>query len=520
MSQEMLNKVINRYVAYHKQIEKRFDGSAGGIYGALVETVVKENFYFTGTAFDYNLHLKHVVTNDPEKIGVILGYKPFESDHKAAIVEIKNLLSRGEKVLFCGTPSQCLDLKKSINVTDNLILVDIIDTIFSSEQSLIDFAGFCEEKYNSKVVDIRFFNKEFAYKYSKRVLFENGRVVFLSKKDCIDESYENKLREENHGNSIFNSLDERIGDISLCAYRMTSNDDGLGYSYISVNTSKGQALFEKAKKRLVVVLSENEVNRNNIVTNDKLHNDIFKKSLSKQNWFKRNVKAFLKKILITNFLGKDSLFVNSTQLRLKPVFQFIKYNYFNKNVITDKKKNGFIYFTPYCSVQIEKDAKIELHGPLVIGKKRISCSKQETRLWMQPKSKIIVQERASFGYGSNVEIYKGAVLEIGALSSNSEIIMICGNHITIGSPVNIARGCTIRDTNGHIVAVQGFKESREVMIGNHVWICSDSTIMPGTSIGDGSIVGACSYITKRIPSFTMVQGSADNIVGYPKYFRM
>ena len=44
--------------------------------------------------------------------------------------------------------------------------------------------------------------------------------------------------------------------------------------------------------------------------------------------------------------------------------------------------------------------------------------------------------------------------------------------------------------------------------------------MPGVTVGDGAIVGACSYVTKNVPAFTMVQGSPIEVVGNPKYFRI
>ena len=44
--------------------------------------------------------------------------------------------------------------------------------------------------------------------------------------------------------------------------------------------------------------------------------------------------------------------------------------------------------------------------------------------------------------------------------------------------------------------------------------------MPGVKIGDGAIVGACSYVAKNVPSFTLVQGFPAVEVGNPKYFRI
>jgi acetyltransferase-like isoleucine patch superfamily enzyme len=139
---------------------------------------------------------------------------------------------------------------------------------------------------------------------------------------------------------------------------------------------------------------------------------------------------------------------------------------------------------------------------------------------MEQGSKIIVHDRCSFGAGSNVEIYKNAILEVGQLNSNAELTIVCGEYITFGNPCNMARNSTVRDTSGHLLATPGYKMTKPVVIGNHTWFCTESNVMPGVTVGDGSIVGACSFVTKKVPSFTMAQGNPAVEVGPIKYFRM
>jgi acetyltransferase-like isoleucine patch superfamily enzyme len=139
---------------------------------------------------------------------------------------------------------------------------------------------------------------------------------------------------------------------------------------------------------------------------------------------------------------------------------------------------------------------------------------------MEKGAKIIVNEGCSFGAGSNVEIYKNAILEVGKLNSNAELNIICGEHITLGSPCNIARNATVRDTSGHLLAIAGYKMTKPLTIGNHTWLCTGSTVMPGANIGDGSVIGANSFVTKKIPAFTMTQGNPAIEVGNIKYFRI
>lgn len=523
-----LNTVKNRYVAYHKQIDRRMDGSSGGIYTALLETVVKDGYYFTGTVCDETHKVHHVITNDPEQIKYFSGYKPVQSDCSYVLQEVRKLLDKGEKVLFCGTSMQCHALNIFVGNNPNLIIVESINTGAVSQNLLDKYVKEKEEEYGQSIKDIRFCNKEFACLNSKRFTLSSGRVYYTKDDDYFDVltkrgSFTKKLQSRDS----FKSLEKRIGDISIAQYLPEKEwADKLGYTYISVNTDKGESLFQKAKKRMVIVLENNEICPGQI---HKSYHSYFDNDYSLLN------NNSLMTIVSQN--GNDSI-INKIMTELKfwkrlflhiksvsqfhpcALYKFIKYNFFTKGITTNYRKHGLVFIAPYSELSLDNGAQIELNGPLEIGIKRVRSSKLETRLWMKPNSKILVHEKCMFGYGSNVEVYKGGLLEVGNLFSNAELTIICGKHIKLGNTVNIAKGCTVRDTNGHMVAVQGFKQLRPVEIGNHTWICSNSTIMPGVKLGDGVIVGSNSYVSKGVKSFTLVQGNPAVELGNPKYFRI
>lgn len=47
----------------------------------------------------------------------------------------------------------------------------------------------------------------------------------------------------------------------------------------------------------------------------------------------------------------------------------------------------------------------------------------------------------------------------------------------------------------------------DTIVGNDVWIGYQAVIMPGVSIGDGAIVGACSVVTRDVAPYTVVAGN-------------
>lgn len=51
-----------------------------------------------------------------------------------------------------------------------------------------------------------------------------------------------------------------------------------------------------------------------------------------------------------------------------------------------------------------------------------------------------------------------------------------------------------------------------VIIGKNVWIGDKATILPGVTIGDGSIIGANSVVTKDVPAYSVVAGNPAKII--------
>ena len=51
-----------------------------------------------------------------------------------------------------------------------------------------------------------------------------------------------------------------------------------------------------------------------------------------------------------------------------------------------------------------------------------------------------------------------------------------------------------------------------ITIGNNVWIGGNATILPGVNIGDNSVIGAGSVVTKDIPSNVLAVGNPCRII--------
>lgn len=49
--------------------------------------------------------------------------------------------------------------------------------------------------------------------------------------------------------------------------------------------------------------------------------------------------------------------------------------------------------------------------------------------------------------------------------------------------------------------------TKPIHIGENAWICAEAFICPGVTIGDGTVVGARSVVTKDIPAWTVCAGN-------------
>ena len=59
---------------------------------------------------------------------------------------------------------------------------------------------------------------------------------------------------------------------------------------------------------------------------------------------------------------------------------------------------------------------------------------------------------------------------------------------------------------------QGWSDEKPVVIEDDVWIGSRVTILPGVTIGKGSVIGASAVVAKSVPPYSVVVGNPARIV--------
>ena len=88
---------------------------------------------------------------------------------------------------------------------------------------------------------------------------------------------------------------------------------------------------------------------------------------------------------------------------------------------------------------------------------------------------------------------------------NCEGNISIGDNVMMGPFVVIVTTKHIFKDSNILIRNQGL-DTQPIVIENDIWIGAHSTILPGVTIGEGSIIAAGSVVTKDVPSKTVVAG--------------
>lgn len=180
-------------------------------------------------------------------------------------------------------------------------------------------------------------------------------------------------------------------------------------------------------------------------------------------------------------------------------------------------------------------------------------SNELLNLWLSQKRNVFIKGRPSISGRPIIDIRRGAHLFIGegvTLNSKNK-----GYHINMHSPVKlmadrpgatirigdktrihgtcihayqsieigsnclIAANCQIFDGNGHDISFENVAnrinttgKSNPIRIEDNVWIGANTVILPGVTIGNGSVISANSVVVKDVPRMAIAGGNPAVII--------
>ncbi len=187
---------------------------------------------------------------------------------------------------------------------------------------------------------------------------------------------------------------------------------------------------------------------------------------------------------------------------IRKVINYLRYKRAKRNVFENATLIGRNH-------QISIDSRINL----VDGAKRENVI-LEDNCW--PEGEITVQ-------------HNGVVVMHKHSKIDHKTRILCVNRVEIGAYTAIANDTVICDNNNHPISPSYRKRMRlspagddmrmwkhsasaPIIIGENCWIGTNVRICKGVTIGDNSIVAACSVVTKDVPANCIVAGNPAKVV--------
>ncbi|MBN1840598.1 MAG: acyltransferase [Campylobacterales bacterium] len=115
--------------------------------------------------------------------------------------------------------------------------------------------------------------------------------------------------------------------------------------------------------------------------------------------------------------------------------------------------------------------------------------------------------------GNNVVIRPSTMLFADSRKGSHGKIIIEDN-VMLGSGVHIYVANHRFDSNQHDIIQQGHYDAKDVVLKKGCWIGANVTILPGVVIGENSVVGAGSIVTKSFPKRVLIAGNPAKVIKY------
>lgn len=535
-------KPIKTIAAIHKKMNVRWDSTSGGAFSALAETMYEQNGYVCGALYNEDFSVKHYISNNPNDLIKLRSSKYLQSNAEGIYSEIKELLKKNEKVLACGTPCQMIGLRSFLQKDyDNLIIVDFICRGVNSPKVYRKYLDSLENKYEGKVVYVKAKNKELGWRnLTRKVIFDNGKSYYgIRMDDDFRRGYHTNVYCRPSCYSCQYKGFPRMADITIADYwgieKVDKNlDNNIGTSMILLNSKKGEAYFRCIEKKLewketkfesilggnialFKPLEASKIDRTQFFMD--LDNGTFDNVVQK--YFPKSIQSLSHKQKIKKLLLPYHTLFKKLRFNLFSYFTFIKINW-RKNTSSNFKADHVIYTKAGVTFDIHPSAKINIHAPFLYGNDPVKGLRMPTCLRMEANTTFDILDGPltrygngpyNLRYGAYIEVVNGGHLTIGQGASNVGLTIMCAKKVSIGNGVRIGRNVSIRDWNGsHVIINDTYVNHAPVDIKDHVWLCTGCTIMPGVTIGEGSVVAAGATVMKSVPPHSLVAGTPAKVI--------
>ncbi len=524
------------YALLNKDLSVRLDSTSGGAFSLLANQTFQAGGYVGGAVYTEDFHVRHFLTDNPEDLKRLRSSKYLQSDTAGFYRQVKDLLLQGKKVLVCGSPCQMSALQLYLDAVDatNLIVCDYICKGINSPKVFRKHLDSLERKYGSKITYVKAKNKELGWReLTFKATFENGKSYYGT--GTVDNFTRGYLRSgifcrpscyTCDFKSAHHRADITLGDFWGLEMVAPELDDDKGASLLICNTEKGQELFNSVKEQCLwkKVLFSEVLERNHHLLHSLKHPDVSRDAFFKdvddlpfeqvaEKYFPITWKDKIPQRIRNRISAIINLLVYMWHaMGCNPLIwiQFLKLNFFTKEVHSDILRGKFILPYSHCVWDIAKGAEIHVNGILFVGVKKFRKSRMETRILVGKDAVFNIDDDFAVWAGADIQIFPGGQLILrggkGA-GCNINCQIVCAKKISIGRRCLIGRNVVIRDYDAHTIHLKGYKIASAIKIGDYCWIGDGAMISKGVTMGDGAIAGARSFVVSKIPPRTLFLGN-------------
>lgn len=510
------NANINQIAYLVTTNEKKFyyKSATTGLCTMLSMSVVENGGKVFGVKLDESTwHAKHICIDDTKGVDEIRNSKYIQSELGDSFSKAKDYLTNGIRVLFIGTPCQIAGLKAYLGKDyENLLTIDLICHGVYSNKLLKEEIKYWEKKFHGKVTNFRFRSKR-KYPWSKggvinfdlTRLFLTCHYEFLAPYSptyrCYAYSVDGinyNLRESCYacpfrGKGRYGDI--TIGDswgVPLERYFDSKKALRNGVSQVFVNNIKAShalSLISRSFEIKEISIDEafiqpalNPTNRPIPSERKDLYGNIGKEDYGE---------------LVNRLLGVN---IEKECQKALNMERKTKFKDFCKRILLINKfrnlkakyKSGWewwyinSFLTSFPSKRF-RNYSLKRYG---------MCFEGDARLFS----------------GFHIRNPRGIVVGDG-VSIGPRVLLDGRMGLTIKSGAVIGYGAIIWTLNHDYNDIEFKGKGSPVVIGEHAWICSNSIILPGITIGEGAVVASGAIVTHDVEPYTVVGGIPAKKIG-------
>lgn len=138
------------------------------------------------------------------------------------------------------------------------------------------------------------------------------------------------------------------------------------------------------------------------------------------------------------------------------------------------------------------------------------------RLIVDGRATLVLSEGCEVDDGTTLAVYGSGVLVLGPGSFvGHHGTLAARRSVSIGAGTYLAELVSVRD-HDHAVGEppsSGRVTIADVAIGSHAWLGAKATVLKGSTIGDGAVVGANAVVRGEVPPSSVAVGVPARVVG-------